>query len=99
VLSREDYILVELLGRDSPQIQALVAAAANPDLAHAVHEMLRSLARQGRGPTAPSPQAGHDVLILRRLHLLDPGTLWWFQHGVAFGERPPRRRGETKDLA
>jgi hypothetical protein len=46
MLSKESYILVELLGRDTPQVQALVAAAANPDLAPQVHEMLRSLARQ-----------------------------------------------------
>jgi DNA helicase HerA-like ATPase len=43
VLSKEDFILAELLGKDSPQVQALVAAAnAGMD----VHEMLRSLARQ-----------------------------------------------------
>jgi hypothetical protein len=54
VLSKEDYILVELLGRDTPQVQALVAATANPDMAPAVHEMLRSLARQrGWNPDDP----------------------------------------------
>jgi len=46
MLSKESFILAELLGRDSPQVQALVAAAANPDLAPHVHEMLRCLARQ-----------------------------------------------------
>jgi hypothetical protein len=46
MLSKEDFILVELLGKDTPQVQALVAAAASPDLAPHVHEMLRSLARR-----------------------------------------------------
>jgi len=46
MLGKEAFILVELLGRDTPQVQALVAAAANPDLAPHVHEMLRSLAMQ-----------------------------------------------------
>jgi len=46
MLSKESYILVELLGRNSPEIRALVAAATNPDLASHVHEMLRSLAMQ-----------------------------------------------------
>jgi DNA helicase HerA-like ATPase len=46
VLSKEDYVLAELLGKDSPEVKALVAAAANADMQPAVHEMLRSLARQ-----------------------------------------------------
>ena len=45
MLSKEDYILVEVLGKDDPRVRALVAATANPDLAPQVHEMLRSLAR------------------------------------------------------
>jgi hypothetical protein len=56
MLNKEDYILVELLGRDTPQVQALVAAAANPDLASHVHEMLRSLVRQ-RGWDPDNPPA------------------------------------------
>jgi hypothetical protein len=46
VLSKEDYILTELLGRESPQVKALVAASANPGMEGSVHEMLRGLARQ-----------------------------------------------------
>ncbi len=54
MLNREDFILVELLGKDSPQVQALMAAAANPEMAAGVHEMLRSLARQrGWNPDDP----------------------------------------------
>jgi hypothetical protein len=54
MLSKEDYILAELLGRNLPEVRALVAAAANPDMAPAVHEMLRSLARQrGWNPDDP----------------------------------------------
>ena len=51
MLSKEDFVLTELLGKDSPQVQALVAAAnAGMD----VHEMLRSLARQkGYDPDDP----------------------------------------------
>lgn len=51
MLSKEDYILVELLGKDMPQIKALVAASnAGMD----IHEMLRSLARQrGFNPDDP----------------------------------------------
>lgn len=43
MLSKEDYVLVELLGKDSPEVKALVAAA---NAGMEVHEMLRSLARQ-----------------------------------------------------
>lgn len=43
MLSKEDYILVELLGKDTPQIKALVAAS---NVGMDIHEMLRSLARQ-----------------------------------------------------
>lgn len=46
MLSKEDYILVELLGRESPQVKALVAASANPGMESTTHEMLRGLARQ-----------------------------------------------------
>ena len=54
MLSKDDFIMVELLGRDSPEVQALMAAAANPDMAPAVHEMLRSLARErGWNPDDP----------------------------------------------
>lgn len=54
MLGKEDYILVELLGKDTPQIKALVAAASNPGMEGAVHEMLRSLARQmGFNPDDP----------------------------------------------
>ena len=63
MLNKEDFILVELLGRDTPQVQALVAAAANPDLAPHVHEMLRSLARlQGHDPDhLPAFAIPHDL--------------------------------------
>jgi hypothetical protein len=47
VLSRENYILVELLGRDSPQVKALTAAAGMPGMEGAAREMLRGLVRQG----------------------------------------------------
>jgi hypothetical protein len=54
MLSKEDFIMVELLGRNTSEVQALVAAAANPDMQGAVHEMLRSLARQrGFNPDDP----------------------------------------------
>lgn len=46
MLGKEDFILAELLGRDLPEVQALVAAASNPGMQDSVHEMLRSLARQ-----------------------------------------------------
>jgi len=46
MLSKEDYVLTELLGRESPQVKALVAASANPGMEGAAHEMLRGLARQ-----------------------------------------------------
>jgi hypothetical protein len=46
MLSKEDYVLTELLGRESPQVKALVAASANPGMESAAHEMLRGLARQ-----------------------------------------------------
>ena len=45
MLSKEAYILTEVLGKDDPQVRALVAAAANPGMEGPVHEMLRSLAR------------------------------------------------------
>jgi hypothetical protein len=45
VLSKEDYVLVQLLGRDTPEVQALVAAAGQPGFEGAAHEMLRGLAR------------------------------------------------------
>ena len=54
MLSKEDYILTEVLGRNTPEVQALMAAAANPGMEAAVHEMLRSLARQrGWNPDDP----------------------------------------------
>lgn len=46
MLSKEDFILAELLGKDSPEVQALVAAASIPGMEATVHEMLRSLVRQ-----------------------------------------------------
>jgi hypothetical protein len=46
MLSKEAYILAEVLGKDTPEVRALVAAANNPDLAPAVHELLRGLARR-----------------------------------------------------
>jgi len=46
VLSKEDYVLTELLGKDSPQVQALVAAANNPNMEGPVHELLRCMSRQ-----------------------------------------------------
>ena len=46
MLSKEAYILTELLGRESPQVKALVAASAHPGMEPAAHEMLRGLARQ-----------------------------------------------------
>ena len=54
MLSKEDYILVELLGKESPQVKALVAASAQPGMEGPVHEMLRGLARQrGWNPDDP----------------------------------------------
>ena len=54
MLSRESYILTEVLGRNSPEVRALVAAAASPGMEAAVHEMLRSLVRQrGWNPDDP----------------------------------------------
>jgi hypothetical protein len=54
MLNKEDYILTEVLGKDDPQVRALVAAASNPGMEGAVHEMLRSLARQrGWNPDDP----------------------------------------------
>jgi type IV secretory pathway VirB4 component len=51
VLSKEDYILAELLGKNLPQVQALVAAA---NAGMEVHEMLRSMMRQkGWNPDDP----------------------------------------------
>jgi len=49
-----DGIFVELLGRDRPEVKALVAAANVPNMGPAVHEMLRSLVRQrGWNPDDP----------------------------------------------
>ena len=54
MLKKETDIFVELLGKDDPQVRALVAAASNPGMEGAVHEMLRSLARQrGFNPDDP----------------------------------------------
>jgi len=54
MLNKEDYVLTEVLGRDTPEVQALMAAAANPGMEGAVHEMLRGLARQrGWNPDDP----------------------------------------------
>jgi DNA helicase HerA-like ATPase len=54
MLPKEDFIVVEVLGKDDPQVRALVAAASNPGMEGVVHEMLRSLARQrGIDPDAP----------------------------------------------
>ncbi|MBE3097823.1 MAG: hypothetical protein IMZ44_11950 [Planctomycetes bacterium] len=54
MLKKEGYILTEILGKDDPQVRALVAAASNPVMEEAVHEMLRSLARQrGFNPDDP----------------------------------------------
>ena len=47
MLSKEDEFLVQLLGPDNPQVRALVAASGAPGMGDAVHEMLRSLVRQG----------------------------------------------------
>jgi len=47
MLSKEDYVLIQFLGKDTPEVKALIAAvAANHDLVSMVHEMLRSMARQ-----------------------------------------------------
>lgn len=56
MLKKEAYILVEVLGKDDLQVRALVAAAANPGMEGAVHEMLRSLVRQ-RGWDPDNPPA------------------------------------------
>jgi len=49
-----DEIFVELLGRDRPEVKALVAAANVPNMGPAAHEMLRSLVRQeGWNPDDP----------------------------------------------
>jgi len=54
MLGKEDFVLVQLLGPDSPQVRAMVAAANVPGMEGAVHEMLRSLARQrGWNPDDP----------------------------------------------
>jgi hypothetical protein len=60
MLSKEDFLLVELLGKDTPQVQALVAAA---NAGMEVHEMLRSLARQkGFNPDDPPKfSLPHDI--------------------------------------
>ena len=47
MLDTGDHALIELLGQDTPEVRALVAAAGAPGMGDAVHEMLRSLARQG----------------------------------------------------
>ncbi len=50
---KEDEILIELLGRNSPQVQALMAAE-RAGMGAPVHEMLRSLVRQrGWDPDDP----------------------------------------------
>lgn len=46
MLSKEDFVLTEVLGKNLPEVRALIAAASNPGMEGAVHEMLRSLARQ-----------------------------------------------------
>jgi len=56
MLDREDEHLIELLGRDTPEVRALIAAAGNGGLGGAVHEMLRSLVRQ-RGWDPDNPPA------------------------------------------
>jgi len=65
VLTKEDSILIELLGKDLPQSKALVAAAnAGMD----VHEMLRSMTKQkGIDPDNP--------LVFRPVRQLPPGQL------------------------
>jgi hypothetical protein len=48
VLNQDDEIFVRLLGKNNPQVKALVAASAlNPDMAPGIHEMFRGLVRQG----------------------------------------------------
>ena len=46
MLSKEDYVLVQVIGKDNPLVQALVAASGHPGMEPAVHQMLRGLARQ-----------------------------------------------------
>jgi hypothetical protein len=54
VVDKGDHALIELLGQDTPEVRALVAAAGAPGMGEAVHEMLRSLVRQaGWNPDDP----------------------------------------------
>ena len=46
MLPKQDYILAQLLGPDTPQVQALIAAASVSEMSDAVHLMLRNLAQQ-----------------------------------------------------
>jgi hypothetical protein len=58
-----DEFLLDLLGRDRPEVKALIAAANVPNMGPAVHEMLRSLLRQqGWNPDDPPRFAlPHDI--------------------------------------
>jgi len=52
--NEEDEFLLDLLGRDRPEVKALIAAANVPNMGPAVREMLRSLVRQeGWNPDDP----------------------------------------------
>jgi len=54
MLDKETDILVELLGRDDPKVQALLWAARDPKMQGAVRNMLRNMARQqGWDPDDP----------------------------------------------
>ena len=52
----EDDFLIELLGRDDPVVQALVAASKVPGMGEQTHEMLRAMVRE-RGWDPDDPPA------------------------------------------
>jgi len=56
MLDKTDYILVELLGRDNPQVKSLLQAESNPAMRPAVSKLLKSLAYQ-RGINPDDPPA------------------------------------------
>jgi hypothetical protein len=52
--NEQDDLLLDLLGRDRPEVKALIAAATVPNMGPAVREMLRGLVRQeGWNPDDP----------------------------------------------
>jgi hypothetical protein len=54
MINRDDAVFIELLGKDRPEVQALLAAANVPGMEGAVHEMIKAMVIQrGWDPNDP----------------------------------------------